>query len=76
MKKAILLLLISCSVSAQNFNFQRSWGTYFGDERFYLQDSKVDKQGNLYLVGYFLKDRKSTRLNSSHALTSRMPSSA
>ncbi|WP_395061934.1 SBBP repeat-containing protein, partial [Flavobacterium sp.] len=54
MKKAILLLLISCSVSAQNFNFQRSWGTYFGDERFYLQDSKVDKQGNLYLVGYFL----------------------
>ena len=29
-----------------------------------------------FLVGFNLSDRKSTRLNSSHALTSRMPSSA
>ena len=28
------------------------------------------------LAGYLLLDRKSTRLNSSHAITSRMPSSA
>ncbi|WP_026979209.1 T9SS type A sorting domain-containing protein [Flavobacterium tegetincola] len=54
MKTIILFLLISFSASAQNFNFQRSWGTYFGDERFKLKDSKTDKQGNLYLVGVFI----------------------
>ena len=33
------------------FNFQRSWGTYFGDERYQLSDSKLDSAGNLYIVG-------------------------
>jgi hypothetical protein len=51
MKKIILLLLISFAASSQNFNFQRSWGTYFGDERFFLSDSKTDHLGNLYIVG-------------------------
>ncbi|WP_432672793.1 T9SS type A sorting domain-containing protein [Flavobacterium sp. SM2513] len=54
MKTIILFLLISFSASAQNYNVQRSWGTYFGDERFRLKDSKTDKQGNLYLVGVFI----------------------
>ena len=48
----VLLLLNSISALSQ-FNFQRSWGTYFGDERFELKDSKIDKDGNLYIVGSF-----------------------
>lgn len=51
--KLILILgfiLISKNINAQ-FNFQRSWGTYFGDERFELGSSKIDSQGNLYIVG-------------------------
>jgi Beta-propeller repeat len=53
MKKKILLLffLYLNFVNSQNTNYQRSWGTYFGDERLQLNDSKVDSQGNLYLVG-------------------------
>jgi Secretion system C-terminal sorting domain/Beta-propeller repeat len=51
MKKYLFILLISFSANSQNFNFQRSWGTYFGDERFLLSDSKIDSQGNLYIVG-------------------------
>lgn len=46
----ILFLLNNITVFSQ-FNFQRSWGTYFGDERFELKDSKIDKNGNLYIVG-------------------------
>ena len=46
----ILILYISTAANAQ-FNFQRSWGTYFGDERFDFSDSKVDRSGNLYIVG-------------------------
>lgn len=54
--KTIKLILIlgfvffSKKINAQ-FNYQRSWGTYFGDERFELGGSKIDSQGNLYIVG-------------------------
>ena len=34
------------------------------------------QNGSIGIVGIMLKDRKSTRLNSSHPTTSRMPSSA
>ncbi len=51
MKLFFLLLVSSWSLNAQDFNYTRSWGSYFGDERFSLQDSKVDSQGNLYIVG-------------------------
>ncbi len=52
MKKLYYILILSALNSfSQNFNFQRSWGTYFGDHRFLLQDSKVDKNGDLYIVG-------------------------
>lgn len=61
MKKAILFIFISFSALAQNFNFQRSWGTYFGDERFHLKDSKTDKHGNLYLVGAFINGSSTTQ---------------
>ena len=52
MKNSILfsIFFISTFTNAQ-FNFQRSWGTYFGDERFVLTDSEIDSQGNLYIVG-------------------------
>lgn len=52
---------MSISASAQNFNYQRSWGTYFGDERFRLKDSKTDKHGNLYLVGAFINGTSTTQ---------------
>ena len=38
-----------------------------------LGSKVVGSDGNEYIL---VKDRKSTRLNSSHAITSRMPSSA
>ena len=40
---------------------------------YYLQNSRLEVVNN---EEKYLVDRKSTRLNSSHALTSRMPSSA
>lgn len=51
-KLFLMLLFISfgCNSYSQ-FNYQRSWGTYFGDERFYFSDSKIDNEGNLYIVG-------------------------
>ena len=50
-KLFLIYLFINChNVSAQ-FNFQRSWGTYFGDERFIFSKSVVDNVGNLYIVG-------------------------
>ncbi len=61
MKNKILFLLISFSTFAQNSSFQRSWGTYFGDERFFLQDSKADKLGNLYIVGVFVNGNSTTQ---------------
>jgi hypothetical protein len=55
MKTAKLILLINFVLFSKNlnaqFNFQRSWGTYFGDERFELRDSKIDSNGNLYIAG-------------------------
>jgi hypothetical protein len=54
MKILILIsafLLFCVDVSAQ-FNFQRTWGTYFGDERFFFADSKADSAGNLYIAGF------------------------
>lgn len=54
MKKNTLYLLFalitSLNATAQ-FNFQRSWGTYFADERFYFTDSAIDSSGNLYILG-------------------------
>ena len=49
----VILLLLNGITAFAQFNFQRSWGTYFGDERFELKDSKIDKDGNLYIVGSF-----------------------
>jgi hypothetical protein len=55
MKIFKLILLLGCFFYSKNinaqFNFQRSWGTYFGDERFVLTDSEIDSNGNLYIVG-------------------------
>lgn len=50
MKKLLLFLFINFSVVAQNY--QRTWGSYSPfDDRGTIIDSKVDSQGNLYIVG-------------------------
>jgi Secretion system C-terminal sorting domain/Beta-propeller repeat len=62
--KVCILFFVICNtlaINAQNFNFQRAWATYFGDEScltsssnsFYIQNlkSKIDTNGNLFLVG-------------------------
>jgi len=52
MKNSILFIIFFITTFANaQFNFQRSWGTYFGDERFVLTDSEIDSNGNLYIVG-------------------------
>jgi hypothetical protein len=52
-KITLLLFLLNSFTVFSQFNFQRSWGTYFGDERFKIADSKIDSDGNLYIVGSF-----------------------
>ena len=48
-----------------------------GSVRFLQQEYFVDLvEGEEKIIDLLAEDRKSTRLNSSHALTSRMPSSA
>ena len=47
-----VFIFIGFFAFSQTFNYQRSWGTYFGDERFILAGSKVDVNGNLYIVGW------------------------
>jgi|26BtaG_2_1085354.scaffolds.fasta_scaffold00041_33 hypothetical protein len=46
-----IVLLLSFTVSAQE-NYERLWGTYFGNEGLYFKEGAVDKDGNLYLVGH------------------------
>ena len=48
----LILFLTYFNLFSQSFNFQKSWGTYFGDERFSLKDSNIDNNGNLYIVGF------------------------
>ena len=47
----ILTVILSNHLIVAQFNFQRSWGTYFADERFYFTDSAIDIDGNLYVLG-------------------------
>ena len=56
----LVLWILSLNISAQTPAFQRSWGTYFGDERYSLQDSKVDKNDNLYIVGTITNQNEPT----------------
>lgn len=49
-KRYFIFVLFTVIINAQ-FNYQRSWGTYLGDERFALGDCIVDNSGNLYVVG-------------------------
>ena len=52
MKKYILFLLLFVYNGYAQFNFERSWGTYLGDERFVFADSKIDRDGNIYIAGW------------------------
>jgi hypothetical protein len=56
MKKIILLILISFTANSQDLNFKRSWGTYFGDDRYQYLESAVDTNGDLYVVGLITND--------------------
>ncbi|WP_298145131.1 T9SS type A sorting domain-containing protein [Flavobacterium sp.] len=52
MKKIVFYTLLAPLLCfSQQQSLQRVWGTYFGDERYKLEDSVVDRAGNLYLVG-------------------------
>ncbi len=56
MKKIIVFVLISFAANGQDLNFKRSWGTYFGDDRYQYLESAVDTNGNLYVVGLITID--------------------
>ena len=81
--------LVGSNVSHSNRHTKRRFEVNLKDKRFWLEDERrwitlrisargmrrIDKMG-LPAVIAELRDRKSTRLNSSHSLLSRMPSSA
>lgn len=54
MKKIIFgcLIFIVQQSAAQNFNYERSWATYYGGENTIILDNATDSQGNIYIVGY------------------------
>ncbi|MDD2985397.1 T9SS type A sorting domain-containing protein [Flavobacterium sp.] len=57
MQKTYIILffyLIIFPVNAQ-FNYERSWGTYYGDEMVQYRSSCIDAIGNLYIVGSISK---------------------
>ncbi len=46
------LLALNYTISnAQNFNYQRTYATYFGDEYLFIKANAIDSQGNIYVVG-------------------------
>ncbi len=50
----IIIVLTNFSINnafSQNFNYQRTWGTYFGDENIRIRADAIDHQGNIYIVG-------------------------
>ena len=69
-------------VHSQLFRIDHSKTRYFrpdGSELFFTTEQAINADfGNIYLwaEAFGLRDRKSTRLNSSHIQKSRMPSSA
>ena len=55
----------------------QEWLTLLADRKREVQDEFITRRdGVTYVLGFPILDRKSTRLNSSHIATSRMPSSA
>lgn len=50
-------MFFSMQIQAQNttdFNYYRTWGTYFGGKNFQAKDAALDSQGNIYLTGNVL----------------------
>lgn len=47
-----LITFIPIVLSSQVTHFNRDFGTYFGDERFSLHGSTIDRNGDLYIAGY------------------------
>ncbi len=50
----LFIFLVTLSSFAQ-FNYERAWGTYFGDDSMRVTDNEVDKDGNIYIVGFIDK---------------------
>jgi hypothetical protein len=54
MKEKFLMVLFilfnSLLVNAQ-FNYQRTWATYFGNGAMGINDDEIDSEGNVYMVG-------------------------
>lgn len=53
MKHFVILFAVCFALTgfAQGFQHERVWATYFGDNSMRLADSKIDSEGNIYLVG-------------------------
>lgn len=47
----IFVIILSPVLVNAQFSFERAWGTYFGDESIRFKASKIDREGNLYIVG-------------------------
>ena len=70
--------VVQCYVNGHNFEFASVYASQTSAMRATLWDSicRYPWRSNAFIYGDFNKDRKSTRLNSSHSGESRMPSSA
>ena len=69
----------TCTVSGASYGYTLLWALLFSTISVIVLQSMASKLGIVKKVGLgeaLREDRKSTRLNSSHAKTSRMPSSA
>ncbi|SCY99247.1 T9SS type A sorting domain-containing protein [Flavobacterium caeni] len=49
---SIIASFLIQQTTAQDFNYERIWATYYGGENTYVQDNAQDSQGNIYIVGY------------------------
>ena len=58
MKNLLIAFLLLCFIAAnaQDFNYQRTWSTYFGGENTKILDNAIDSNGNIYIVGYIQGD--------------------
>lgn len=46
----LLFLVFACNVFGQP-NYNKTWATYFGDQKIKIFDSAIDANGNIYVIG-------------------------
>lgn len=49
---SIIAFFLLQQITAQGFNYEREWATYYGGENTYVKDDAQDVEGNIYIVGY------------------------